>query len=71
MHTQRSQAMCTSALPASTTPVNQKINHLNTGVPKLSLVMYPFSISRDEHVPLKCFMAKKAKEKIYLPISLQ
>jgi len=43
------------------------------GVPKLSLVMYPFSILRDEHVPLKCLMAKKLrkKEKIYLPISLQ
>jgi len=24
-----------------------------TGVPKLSLSMYPFSISIDEHVPLK------------------
>ena len=28
--TQRSQAICTSVLPASKTPVNQKIYHLNT-----------------------------------------
>jgi len=33
--------MCTSVLPASKTPVNQKIYHLNTGIPKLSLVMNP------------------------------
>ena len=29
-HTQRRQAICTSVLPASKTPVNQKIYHLNT-----------------------------------------
>ena len=27
---------------------------LRAGVPNLSLTMYPFSISTDEHVPLKC-----------------
>ena len=30
MRTQKSQAMCTSVLPASKTPVNKKIYHLNT-----------------------------------------
>ena len=29
-----------------------------TGVIKLSLAMYPFSISVDEHVPLKFLMTK-------------
>jgi len=30
-----------------------------TGVPKLSLAMYPFSISIDEHVPVKFLTTKK------------
>jgi len=29
-----------------------------TGVPNLSLTMYPFSIPTDEHVPLKFLMTK-------------
>jgi len=42
------------------------------GAPKLSLAMYPFSISIDEHVPLKFFMTKRLKKitKIYLLISI-
>jgi len=30
-----------------------EIVHHRPGVPKLSLAMYPFSISIDEHAPLK------------------
>jgi len=43
-----------------------------TGVPKLSLAMYPSSVSIDEHVPLKFLMTKKLRKiaKIYLPISM-
>jgi len=33
-----------------------------TGVPKLSLAMYPFSISIDEHVPLKFLMTKRLRK---------
>jgi len=33
-----------------------------TGVFKLSQAMYPFSISIDEHVPLKFLMTKKSVE---------
>jgi len=29
--------------------------HLGSGVPNLSLTMYPFSIPTDEHVPLQHF----------------
>jgi len=32
-----------------------------TGVPSLSLTMYPLSISTDERVPLKFLMTKKAE----------
>jgi len=35
---------------------------LSSGVPNLFLTMYPFSISTDEHVPLKFFMAKRLSE---------
>jgi len=43
-----------------------------TGFPKLSRGMYPFSISIDEHVPLKFLMAKTLRKitKICLPISM-
>jgi len=43
-----------------------------TGVPKLSLAIYPFSISIDEHVPLKFLMTKRLRKitKIYLQISI-
>jgi len=30
-----------------------------TGIPKISLTMYPFSISIDEHVPLKVPVTKR------------
>jgi len=33
-----------------------------TGIPKISLTMYPFSISIDEHVPLKFPMTKRKAE---------
>jgi len=41
-----------------------------TGVIKLSLAMYPFSISTDEHVPLKFLMTKRLWKitRLYLPI---
>jgi len=32
------------------------------GVPKLFLAMYPFSISIDEHVPLKFLMTKRLRK---------
>jgi len=35
---------------------------LRAGVPKLSLFMYPFSISIDEHVPLKLLIAKRVRK---------
>jgi len=43
-----------------------------TGVPKLSLAMYPFSTSIDEHVPLKLLMTKRLRKitKIYLPMGM-
>ena len=43
-----------------------------TGVPKLSLAMYPFNISIDEHVPLKFLMKKRLKKitKINLSVSM-
>jgi len=52
----------------------ETINHyhyVTTEVPKLSLTMSPFSISIDEHVPLKFLLSKSLKKtKIYLPISI-
>ena len=41
-----------------------------TSISKLSLAMYPFSISLYEHVPLKFLMTKRLRKitKIYLPI---
>jgi len=33
-----------------------------TGVPKLFLTMYPFSISTDEYVPLNFVMTKRLSE---------
>jgi len=44
----------------------------STGVPKLSLAMYPFSTSVDEHVPIKFLMTKRLRKitKIYLPMSM-
>ena len=39
--TQRSQEICTSVLPTSKTPVNQKIYHINT------LHLYPAKTSKD------------------------
>ena len=43
-----------------------------TGVPILSLAMYPFNISIDEHVPLKFLITKRLRKitKIYLQISM-
>ena len=43
-----------------------------TGVIKLSLAMYPFSISIDEHVPLKFLMTKRLWKitRMHLPISI-
>jgi len=43
-----------------------------TGVIKLSLAMYSFSNSIDEHVPLKFLMAKRLWKitRMYLPISI-
>jgi len=43
-----------------------------TGTPNLSLAVYPFSISADEHVPLKFVMTKRLSKikEIYLPISM-
>jgi len=43
-----------------------------TGVIKLSLAMYPFSILIDEHVPLTFFMTKWLWKitRMYLPISI-
>jgi len=43
-----------------------------SGVPKLTLPMYPFSISIDEHVPLKFLMTKRLRKitKTYLPTSI-
>jgi len=32
---------------------------IRLGVPNLPLTMYPFSISTDEHVPLKFLMTKR------------
>ena len=45
---------------------------LRIGVIKLSLAMYPFSISIDEHVPLKFLMTKILWKitRMYLPISI-
>jgi len=42
----------------STNHCNQHVV-LDQGVPNVSLTMYPFSISTDEHVPLKSFMSKR------------
>jgi len=40
-----------------------------SAVPKLSLAIYPFSISIDEHAPLEFLMMKRLRKiKIYLPI---
>jgi len=33
-----------------------------SGVPNLSLTMYPFSISIDERVPLKCLVTKRLRK---------
>jgi len=63
--------MCTSVLPSSKPPVNQKIYHLNRGIPKLSLVMNPSEFREMSMYPIKCLMTKKLRKKIYLPISLQ
>ena len=43
-----------------------------TGVIKLSLAMYPFSISIDEQVPLKFLMTKRLWKitRMHLPISI-
>jgi len=43
-----------------------------TGAIKLSLAMYPFSISIGEHVPLKSLMTKRLWKitRMYLPISI-
>jgi len=43
-----------------------------TGVPLLTLAMYPFSISTDEPVPLKFLMTKRLRKitKIYLPLRM-
>jgi len=43
-----------------------------TGVIKISLAMYLFSISIDEHIPLKFYMTKRLWKitKMYLPISV-
>jgi len=38
--------------------------HFKTGVPNLSLTMYPFSISIDEHVYLQKFSMTKKLSKI-------
>jgi len=38
---------------------SHKAQVYRTGVTNLSLTMYPFSISIDERVPLKCLMTKK------------
>jgi len=38
------------------------VHLFRTGVPKLSLVMYHFSTSIDEHVPLKFIMTKSIKK---------
>jgi len=38
---------------------------VKTEVPNLSLTMYPFSISTDEHIPLKFVMTKKLGEILY------
>jgi len=45
---------------------------LRAGVVKLSLAMYPFSISIDEHIPLKFLMTKRLWKitRMYLPISI-
>jgi len=43
-----------------------------TGVIKLFLAMYPFSISIDEHLPLKFLMTRRLWQitRMYLPISI-
>jgi len=43
-----------------------------TGVPKLCLAMYPFSISIDKHVPLKFLITKRLRKitKRYLQIRM-
>jgi len=43
-----------------------------TGVTKLFLAIYPFSILKDEHVPLKFLMTKRLRKitNLYLPISM-
>jgi len=46
--------------------------YFRSAVPKLSLTIYHFSISIDEHVPLKFLMTTRLRKitKIYLPISI-
>ena len=39
-----------------------KSKRLRSGIPNLSLTMYPFSISTDEQVPLKFLMTKRLSE---------
>jgi len=38
-------------------------NQAVAGVPNLSLTIYPFSISTDEHVPLKCLVTKRISKR--------
>ena len=52
--------------------INNMQNEYRTSAIKLSLAMYPFSNSLDEHVPLKYFMTKRLWKitRMYLPISI-
>jgi len=52
-------------------PNSKSIVWFRTGVPELSLAMHPFSISADEHVPLKFLTTKRLRKitKTYLPKS--
>jgi len=43
--------------PSHTSCIDQFVRS-RTGIPQLSLAVYPFSISIDEHVPLKLLITK-------------
>jgi len=58
--------------PTKAPPGDDTGFRFRTGVIKLSLAMYHFSISIDEHVPLKFLMTKRLWKitRMYLPISI-
>jgi len=65
--------LCLGGLSPAKLPCGDGIGfRFRIGVIKLSLAMYPFSISIDEHVPLKFLMTKILWKitRMYLPISI-